>query len=80
MTATARPSLNWDVDGRGFFGGDTPGAVRSAFVHIDLDGHTRELWTQPGFHDMFGHVSRDGKYVAVAGATHSANVWSIEGL
>jgi serine/threonine protein kinase len=73
-------SFNWDGDGRGFYCGDTPGAVRSAFVHIDLDGHVRELFTQPGVHQMFGHASRDGKYLAVIGATHSANVWSVEGL
>jgi Tol biopolymer transport system component len=73
-------SFNWDGQGRGFYCGDTPGAVRSAFVHIDLDGHVREVFTQAGVHQMFGHASRDGKYLAVLGATHSANVWSLEGL
>jgi serine/threonine protein kinase len=73
-------SFNWDGDGHGFYCGDMPGGVRSAFVHIDLDGHVRELFTQSGVHQMFGHASRDGKYLAVLGATHSANVWSVEGL
>jgi serine/threonine protein kinase len=77
--ARALNAISWDVDGRGFFGSDTPGAVRSAFLHIGLNGHARELWTQPGFHEMWGYGSRDGKYVAVAGTTHAANVWSIEG-
>jgi hypothetical protein len=54
-------SFNWDGEGRGFYCGDTPGGVRSAFVHIDLDGHVLELFTQPGVHQMFGHASRDGK-------------------
>jgi Tol biopolymer transport system component len=78
--ARALHTISWDAEGRGFFGGDTPGDIRSAFLHIDLDGHARELWTQPGLDDIFGDVSHDGKYVAMAGATHSANVWTIEGL
>src|SRR5262249_48607334 len=58
--ARALNAITWDVDGHGLFGGDTPGGVRSAFLHIDLNGHARELWTQPGFLTMFGYGSRDG--------------------
>jgi Tol biopolymer transport system component len=77
-SAQSLNQLDWAIDGRGFFCGATTGGNSSTLLHIDLDGTARVLWTQPGIHYMWGIPSRDGKFVAAFGATHTGNVWTAE--
>ena len=77
-SAQSLSQLDWAIDGRGFFCGATAGGNSSTLLHIGLDGSARVLWTQPGIHYMWGIPSRDGKFVAAFGATHTGNVWTAE--
>ena len=69
--------LDWSADGRSFLCGDIS-AMYSSILRVEFDGQSHTLWTQPGNHDRWAVPSRDGKLLALHGATESANVWTVE--
>jgi len=69
--------LDWSADGEGFFCGDIS-ATNSSILRVERDGKSRVLWTQHGRHDIWAIPSADGRYLAIDGATESANVWIAE--
>jgi hypothetical protein len=75
--ATHIVGLDWSADGRSFFCGDIT-MNNSSIVRVERDGSSRVLWWQLGNHDIWAIPSRDGQYLALHGATESANVWAFE--
>jgi eukaryotic-like serine/threonine-protein kinase len=71
-------SLNWSADGTGFFTADVqPETTR--LLHIERNGASQVLWTQPGAEVwMGGNPSPDGRYLATSKTNNSANVWMVE--
>jgi hypothetical protein len=68
--------LDWSADGESFLCGDV-GETESSVLRVEPDGTSRVLWRQSGNHDIWAVPSADGKYVAIHGATESANVWMV---
>jgi len=72
-------SLDWAIDGRGFYvGSSTPGGV---LLFVDMDGHTEVLWKKEipwGLHGPRGLPSPDGLHLAMLGWTIDSNVWMLE--
>ena len=75
--ATGLTGLDWAADGRSFLCGDIS-ETNSSLLRLDFDGTSRVLWTQPGNHSIWAVPSRDGRLLALQGATESANVWIVE--
>jgi len=70
-------SLEWCADGTGFFSGDvTPSDTR--LLHIQRDGASQAVWTQPAGPRIWGVQSRDGRHLATYKTRVSANVWIVE--
>jgi Tol biopolymer transport system component len=70
-------SLDWAVDGKGFFAGTLSGQG-ATLLHIDLQGRVQAIWTQTAGPQTWGVPSPDGKKLAILGATTQSNVWMIE--
>ncbi len=75
--ATHIVGLDWSADGRSFFCGDVT-MNNSSIRRVERDGSSQVLWWQLGHHDIWAIPSRDGRYLALHGATESANVWAFE--
>ena len=68
--------LDWSADGESFLCGDVA-ETESSVLRVEPDGTSQVLWRQSGNHDIWAVPSADGKYVAIHGATESANVWMV---
>ena len=71
-------SLDWAIDGKGFFvGGTTPGGV---LLFVDMNGQADVLWKRETLWDngLRGLPSPDGRHVAMLGWTMNSNVWMLE--
>jgi Tol biopolymer transport system component len=66
-------SLDWSADGSGFFSGDAQ-SDSTRLLHIDRNGGSQILWTQPGLNELWGISSPDGRYLATLKYDVSANV------
>ena len=75
--ATRLIGLDWAADGRSILVGDVCD-TNSSLLRVELDGTSHLLWTQPGNHSVWAVPSRDGKLLALQGATETANVWTVE--
>ena len=75
--ATRLIGLDWAADSRSLLCGDVS-ATNSSLLRVDFDGSSHLLWTEPGNHSIWAIPSRDGRYLALRGATESANVWTVE--
>jgi eukaryotic-like serine/threonine-protein kinase len=70
-------TLDWSGDGTGFFSGDLqPSGAR--LLHVQLNGASQVLWTQPARTELWGIPSRDGRRLATFKTKVSANVWMVE--
>jgi len=71
-------SLDWAVDGRGFFVGRW--ALGGALFFVDFSGRTDELWKGAPLYGSGprGIPSPDGRYLALLGWTAENNVWMLE--
>jgi WD40-like Beta Propeller Repeat len=70
-------SLEWSADGTGFFSADlTLSGTR--LLHIERDGASQVLWTQPSAMEICGFQSPDGQYLATFKRRISSNVWIVE--
>jgi serine/threonine protein kinase/Tol biopolymer transport system component len=70
-------TLDWSADGTGFFSGDMqPAGAR--LLHVQLDGRSQVLWTQPARTELWGIPSPDGRHLATFKTQVSANVWMVE--
>jgi hypothetical protein len=71
-------SLDWAVDGRGFYVGSCTPAGRLSFV--DFDGHEEILWTSVAIFGLGprGIPSPDGRYLAMLGWATDNNMWMLE--
>jgi hypothetical protein len=69
--------LNWFADGKGMnVTSQSPHAC--TLLYVDLQGNAHPLWEQRASAYCFGVASRDGRYLAISGATLNSNVWMIE--
>jgi len=72
-------SLEWSADGNGFFCGDylaTANATR--LLRVERSGESQALWSTPGQNGIWGIPSPDGRALAAAKPSTSANVWMVE--
>ena len=72
-------SLEWSADGNGFFCGDylaTANAMR--LLRVERSGESQALWSTPGQNGIWGIPSPDGRALAAAKPSISANVWMVE--
>jgi hypothetical protein len=70
-------SLDWSADGTGFFCADlTLSGTR--LLHIQRDGASQVLWTQPRNVAIWGIQSPDGRRLATFKTRRSSNVWMVE--
>ena len=75
--ATRLIGLDWAADGHSFLCGNVSDA-NSSLLRVEFDGSSHLLWTQPGNHSIWAVPARDGKLLALQGATETANVWTVE--
>jgi hypothetical protein len=69
--------LNWSADGSGFFVSDVT-LVGTRLLHIERNGASQVLWSQPANQLMGGLQSPDGQHLAMFRTIRSANVWVVE--
>ena len=71
-------SLDWAIDGRGFYVGSCTPA--GALLFVDFSGRTDELWKSVAVWGLGsrGIPSPDGRYLALLGWTTDNNVWMLE--
>jgi Tol biopolymer transport system component len=70
-------SLEWSADGTGFYCGDMqPDTER--LLHVQRNGPSQVLWSQPFLVDLFGIPSPNGRHLATFKINESANVWMVE--
>ncbi|MFL6350245.1 MAG: protein kinase domain-containing protein [Bryobacteraceae bacterium] len=70
-------TLDWSADGTGFFAGDLqPSGAR--LLHLQFNGGSQVLWTQPARTELWGIASPNGRYLATFKTKVSANVWMAE--
>jgi hypothetical protein len=69
-------SLDWAIDGSGFFVGTTVGEL----LFVDMQGHTDLLWKRETVWGLGprGLPSPDGRHLAMSGWTIDSNVWMLE--
>ena len=77
MTEERFALLDWAADGRSLFCGNVSDED-SSLLRVEFDGSSHLLWTEPGNHSIWAVPSRDGRLLALQGATESANVWTVE--
>jgi DNA-binding winged helix-turn-helix (wHTH) protein/Tol biopolymer transport system component len=70
-------SLNWDVDGEGFFisNGVHGGGV---LLHVDLQGNANVLHTTPGVGYAPVWPSPDGRHLVIQEFRAEGNIWTLE--
>ena len=80
---TSGDALDWAADGKGLFiEHSTPRG--SALSYMDLHGNAHTIWEQTGVmgargrQAVWGIPSRDGRHVAINGASRSTNMWMLE--
>ena len=69
-------SLNWDVDGTTFFGGDNQ-SDGAHLLHIYANGTSTLLWKAPTTDQVWGVPSPDGRYLATFGYEVTSNAWIV---
>ena len=71
-------SLDWAIDGRGFYVGSCTPA--GALLFVDFSGQTDELWKSVAVWGLGprGIPSPDGRYLALLGWATDNNVWMLE--
>jgi serine/threonine protein kinase/DNA-binding winged helix-turn-helix (wHTH) protein len=71
-------SLDWAIDGRGFFVGK--GTLGGVLLFVDMGGHTDVLWKRETLWGLGlrGLPSPDGLHLAMLGWTEDSNVWMLE--
>jgi DNA-binding winged helix-turn-helix (wHTH) protein/Tol biopolymer transport system component len=77
-------TLDFAADGKSLFVShtgliDSPsGPIGTTLLHVDFQGNAQPIWETRGARYTFGIPSRDGRYLAIRGATTSCNAWMIE--
>jgi Tol biopolymer transport system component len=71
-------SLDWAIDGRGFYVGSC--TLSGALFFVDFSGRTDELWKSVAIWGLGprGIPSPDGRYLALLGWATDNNVWMLE--
>jgi hypothetical protein len=71
-------SLDWTIDGSGFFVGTC--APEAELLFVDMDGEAEILWKTERVWDLGsrGLPSPDGRYLAMRSWTYDANIWMLE--
>jgi Tol biopolymer transport system component len=70
-------TLDWSADGTAFFSGEVhPSGAR--LLHVQLNGASQVLWTQPARTELWGIPSPNGRHLATFKTKVSANVWMVE--
>jgi Tol biopolymer transport system component len=70
-------TLDWSADGTAFFSGEVhPSGAR--LLHVQLNGASQVLWTQPARTELWGIPSPNGRHLATFKTKVSANVWIVE--
>jgi serine/threonine protein kinase len=70
-------SVDWSADGTSFFSGDFA-LSGTRLLHIERDGTSQVLWTQPANFIFWAIPSPDGRRLATFKPRISANVWMVE--
>jgi Tol biopolymer transport system component len=71
-------TLDWSVDGTGFFSGEVRQET-TRLLYVERNGASHILWTQPTtMFTVWGIPSPDGRYLATLKGNASANVWMVE--
>jgi Tol biopolymer transport system component len=80
VKGSAVNSMVWSADGKGLYCGSwTRGGL--TLLYVDIEGRTRTIWQQRGgWGFTVGVPSRDGRRLAMMGATRESNAWLIEGF
>jgi hypothetical protein len=70
-------SVNWAIDGRGFYCGNNLGGPQFETLRVELDGTSRVItsrviWKEWG---MWAKPSPDGKHLALTRLVRDSNVW-----
>jgi Tol biopolymer transport system component len=67
----------WAADGKGLYVPDetTRGRV---ICYVDLHGHTRVLWANPGGWGTWARPSPDGRHLAIQTSNPTSNMWMME--
>jgi Tol biopolymer transport system component len=71
-------SMVWSADGKGLYCGTIPPL---ALLYVDTKGRADMIWQQKGgWGFTVGIPSRDGRRLAIMGASAESNAWLIEGF
>jgi Tol biopolymer transport system component len=71
-------SLEWSADGSGFFCGDYLAVANATrLLRVERSGESQALWSTPGQKEIWGIPSPDGRALAAAKPSLSANVWMV---
>ena len=70
-------SLDWSLDGKGFFIGNLSGGS-ATLIFLDQSGNIRPLWHQKSTTGTWAVPSPDGRKLAILGQEFNANIWSLE--
>jgi serine/threonine protein kinase/Tol biopolymer transport system component len=70
-------SLDWAIDGKGFYVGSC--SLGGVLLFVDMEGHTDILWKKGKWWlGPRGLPSPDGRYLAMLGWTVDSNIWMLE--
>jgi len=67
----------WAADGNGLYVPDETTRGRVIY-YVDLQGHTRVLWANPGGWGTWARPSPDGRHLAIQTSNPTSNMWMME--
>jgi eukaryotic-like serine/threonine-protein kinase len=71
-------SLNWTLDGSGWYVSNQPASGEPSFLYVERGGNATVLYSLPSSAPMWGVPSPDGRYLALCATPMITSAWLIE--